>query len=94
VTELGKPFSDKGFGQWFRKRCDEAGLLQCTAHGLRKAGATIAAEEGATPHELKAMFGWMTLKQAEVYAKMAEQKRLAESGLRQLSRQSRTGSGT
>jgi site-specific recombinase XerD len=94
VTEFGKPFSAKGFGQWFRKRCDEAGLPQCTAHGLRKSGATIAAEKGATPHELNAMFGWMTLKQAEVYTKMAEQKCLAASGMRRLSGRMRTRSGT
>ena len=37
VTEYGKPFTAKGFGNWFRDRCDEAGLPQCTAHGLRKA---------------------------------------------------------
>jgi hypothetical protein len=44
VNEYGKPFTAKGFGAWFRARCDEAGLPRCTAHGLRKAGATIAAE--------------------------------------------------
>jgi hypothetical protein len=26
TTEFGKPFSPNGFGNWFRKRCDEAGL--------------------------------------------------------------------
>jgi hypothetical protein len=29
----------------------------------------IAAENGATAHELKAMFGWRTLKEAERYTK-------------------------
>jgi hypothetical protein len=48
VTEYGKPFTEAGFGNWFRDRCDEAGLPQCTAHGLKKAGAAIAAENGAT----------------------------------------------
>ena len=43
VTDFGKP---DGFGNWFRKRCNEAGLPHCTAHGLRKAGVTIAAENG------------------------------------------------
>ena len=36
VTEYGKPFTPAGFGNWFRQRCDEAGLPQCSAHGLRK----------------------------------------------------------
>lgn len=43
-TEYGAPFSAKGFGNWFRDRCDEAGLPKCTAHGLRKIGATMCAE--------------------------------------------------
>jgi integrase len=77
VTEYGKPFSEAGFGNWFRDRCDEAGLPQCTAHGLKKAGATIAAENGATTRQLMAMFDWDTPAMAEVYTRAAEQKRLA-----------------
>ena len=57
-TEYGKPFTEAGFGNWFRDRCDEAGLPQCTAHGLKKASATIAAENGATTRQLMAMFDW------------------------------------
>jgi integrase len=36
----GKPFTAGGFGNWFRARCNEASLPQCSAHGLRKAAAT------------------------------------------------------
>ena len=57
VTQFGKPFTPDGFGNWFRKRCDEAGLTNCSAHGLRKAGAAIAAENGATERQLMAIFG-------------------------------------
>ncbi len=77
VTDYGKPFTEAGFGNWFRDRCDEAGLKQCTAHGLKKAGATIAAENGATTRQLMAMFDWDTPAMAEVYSRAAEQKRLA-----------------
>ncbi len=76
-TEYGKPFTPAGFGNWFRDRCDQAGLPQCTAHGLKKAGATIAAENGATTRQLMAMFDWSTISQAEVYTRAADQKRLA-----------------
>jgi len=62
VTEFGKPFTAKGFGSKFRAWCDEAELPHCTAHGLRKAGAVIAAENGATPHQLMSIFGWRTLR--------------------------------
>jgi integrase len=77
VTDYGKPFTAAGFGAWFRKRCDEAGLPHCTAHGLRKAGATLAAEGGATDRELMAMFDWTTASQATVYTRAADKKRLA-----------------
>lgn len=76
-TAQGKPFTAAGFGNWFRERCDEAGLPQCTAHGLKKAGATIAAENGATTRQLMAMFDWSTISQAEVYTRAADQKKLA-----------------
>lgn len=77
VTEYGKPFSAAGFGNWFREQCNKAGLLQCTAHGLRKAGATRAAENGATVHQLMAIYDWTTPAQAEVYTRTADRKRMA-----------------
>jgi integrase len=76
-TEYGKAFAPAGFGNWFRDRCDEAGLPMCSAHGLKKAGATIAAENGATTRQLMAMFDWDTPSMAEVYTRAAEKKRLA-----------------
>lgn len=67
ATEFGKPHTANGFGTWFGRRCDEADLPHCSAHGLRKAGATFAAERGATVHMFKAMYGWSTLKEPERY---------------------------
>ena len=43
-------------------------------HGLRKAGASIAAENGAAEHQLMAIFGWATSKEAERYTKAARKK--------------------
>ena len=78
VTGRGnRPFTPAGFGNWFRERCNEAGLRHCSAHGLRKAGATIAAENGATAHQLMSIFGWLTMKEAERYTRAAERRRLA-----------------
>jgi len=39
VTQYNKPFTSNGFGNWFRRQCDAAGLPQCSAQGLRKAAA-------------------------------------------------------
>jgi integrase len=80
VTEHGKPFTDAGFGNWFADRCKEAGVPG-RAHGLRKAGASIAATNGATAHQLMAVFGWDTLKMAEAYTRKADQQRLAASAM-------------
>jgi integrase len=77
MTEYGKPFTAAGFGNWFRDRCNEAGLPQCSAHGLRKMGATRAAENGATEHQLMAIFDWKTPGQARVYTARARRKKLA-----------------
>lgn len=79
--ERGMKFSSGVvFGAAFRAWCKEAGLpAGCTPHGLRKAGATIAADDGSTPHELMAMFGWTKVAMAEVYTKDADKKRLARA---------------
>jgi integrase len=80
MNDWGRPFTDAGFGNWFRDRCVEAGVPG-RAHGLRKAGATIAANNGATSRQLMAIFGWETLKEAERYTRSADQLRLAESAM-------------
>jgi len=86
ITSTGKPFSSgASFGTWFAKQCKAAGLPdECRAHGLRKAGATIAANEGATAHELMAMYGWSRLAMAEIYTKEADKKRLAKAASERL----------
>lgn len=77
VTDQGRPFTPAGFGNWFREQCREAGLVGCSAHGLRKAGAATAAENGATTQQLMAIFGWLSLVEAERYTRAAERKRMA-----------------
>jgi len=76
VTERGMPFAKESFGNWFREACREAGCPG-SAHGLRKAGATRAAENGATVNQLMALFGWKTEKMALLYTRKADRKRLA-----------------
>jgi integrase/recombinase XerD len=84
VTEFGKPFTANGFGNWFRDRCNEAGLPQCSAHGLRKATATRLAEGRASPHEIMAITGHRTLEQVERYTRAASRSKLADSAMRKL----------
>jgi site-specific recombinase XerD len=85
VTAFAKPFTSNGFGNRMRKWCDQAGLHDCSAHGVRKAAATIAAENGATTHQLMAIFGWRTLEKAERYTRVANRNRLASDGMQFIS---------
>lgn len=79
-----KPYSGKVLGYMMRDWCDQAGLQHCSAHGLRKALASMAAESGATDRQLMAMFGWTTEKQANIYTKAAERRALASDGASKL----------
>jgi integrase len=84
VTQYGKPFTDNGFGNWFRDLCNEAGLPHCTAHGLRKCGASLAAENGTTVNQLMAIYDWSTPAQAKVYTDKADRMRLAGEAMHML----------
>jgi len=87
LNERGKAFRADIFGKWFRRVCDRAGLPQCTAHGLRKAGATLAAESGASIHQLMAIFDWRTPGQAKVYTDAADRRRLTGQSMGMLKRE-------
>lgn len=78
-TAQGRPFTANGFGNWFRDRCDEAGLPQCSAHGLRKAAATRLADNGKSAHEIQAITGHRSLSEVQRYTRAADQKRLARA---------------
>ena len=86
ITDYGKPFSVAGFGNRFREWCDQAGLPNCSAHGLRKALAVRLAEGGATPHEIMSITGHMSLDEVERYTRAANTKRLASSGMEKIKR--------
>lgn len=83
LNTRNQPWKNVSFGYWFADRCDEA-KVPGRAHGLRKAGATTAANNGATAFELTAMFGWSSVKMAEVYTKKADRVRLAERAANKL----------
>ena len=77
ATTFGRAHSVKAFGNWFAKRCREAGLEPgLSAHGLRKCGARRCADAGASEHQIMALFGWTTTKQAALYTRNANRRRL------------------
>jgi integrase len=82
VTAYDKPFTAAGFGAWFRKRCDEAGLSEdCSFHGLRKAACRRLAEAGCSANEIAAISGHASLREVERYTKAADQERMARNAL-------------
>ena len=82
VTAYGKPFTPEGFGNWFRDRCNEAGLPHCSSHGLRKATATQLAERGASSQEIMSVTGHSSLSEIERYTKAANKTKLADSAMK------------
>ena len=86
LTERGAAFTSAGFGNWFRDRCNEAGLRQCSAHGLRKLAATRLAEAGCSEREIMAITGHRSLSEVSRYTKAAEQSRLAEQAMNRMLR--------
>lgn len=74
--ERGGKLTKESFGNLFSDACRAAGVSK-SAHGIRKAAATRAAENGATVAELEAMFGWKGGRMASLYTESANRKRLA-----------------
>jgi integrase len=83
--EGGKPLTKESFGNAFREACRAAGVAK-SAHGVRKIGATRAAENGATVAELEAIFGWQGGGMASLYTRAADRARLAKGAITKLAR--------
>lgn len=81
VTDFGKPFSRAGLGNKMREWCDQAGLPQCSAHGLRKAIARRSAESGAGNQGIKAVGGWSGDAEVARYTAAVDQRTLADATL-------------
>ncbi len=82
----GKPLTKASFGNNFREACDKARVFGKSAHGIRKVGATRAADNGATVAELEAIFGWQGGGMAALYTKAADRKRASVRAMSLLQR--------
>lgn len=83
--ERGAPLTKEAFGNMFRKAC-LAAKIDKFAHGVRKIGATRAANAGATVAELEALFGWHGGGMASLYTRSADRRRLATGAISKLDR--------
>ncbi|WP_210485362.1 tyrosine-type recombinase/integrase [Microvirga antarctica] len=83
ISDHGRPWANgDSFGNRFRDWCTEAGLPHCSPHGLRKAGASVAAGNGATESQLMAIYGWSDPKMAALYTRSANRKKLANDAMK------------
>lgn len=86
VNDFGNSFaSTAAFGNKFRDWCRTAGLVDRSAHGLRKYFSANLAEHGASDREIMAFTGHRTAKEVDRYTRSANQKRLADAAGRKLS---------
>jgi len=83
--DRGRPLTKEGFGNVFREAARAAGVNK-SAHGVRKIGATRAAENGATVAELEALFGWQGGRMAALYTRAADRVRLSKGAIGKLQR--------
>lgn len=70
ATSHGRPRSTAALGTMIREAARAAGIDR-SAHGLRKARATVLAEAGATTHQIAAWTGHESLKEVEHYTRRA-----------------------
>lgn len=91
ITQQGSllPYKVTSFGNWFRKRCQEAGVPG-SIHGLRKAGATRLADAGASEWEIASYLAHADTTQARTYTRKANRARLADSGFEKVRKLSNT----
>jgi integrase len=84
TTQHGSGYSAGAFCNMIAEATTQIGHKQYTAHGLRKNAAKALAEAGCTVHQIMAITGHKTLRQAMHYAKGAAQKQLAEEAIGKL----------
>ncbi|WP_173043703.1 tyrosine-type recombinase/integrase [Bosea sp. ANAM02] len=86
-TAYGEPFSKKSLTGRMRDWTKSAGMpAGYTLHGLRKTLGKMLAESGATTRQIMDTLGHTDIKHAELYSKEAEQERLAQAGMRKVTR--------
>lgn len=85
---FNRPFSEGGFGNRFRKWCDEAGLEGLSVHGLRKTASAVLAQNGCTEQEIMAITGHKTSKEVIRYTRSAKQKVRAANAMDKISKRS------
>ncbi|HTE38023.1 MAG TPA: site-specific integrase [Reyranella sp.] len=91
VNAKGNPFPHKSLSESFIRWCINAGIPECTAHGIRKASATEIADNGGTAHQIRSFGGWTSLQEVDGYTRRVNDAKLTGAAVSILSRRSRNG---
>jgi integrase len=86
ASKKGQPIRKESLGTLFKTACKLAGIPNKSAHGIRKAAATRAANNGATVATLEAIFGWEGGQMAALYTRAADRSALAAEHIGKLSK--------
>jgi integrase len=86
ASKKGQPIRKESLGTMFKAACKAAGISGKSAHGIRKAAATRAANNGATVATLEAIFGWEGGQMASLYTRAADRRALAAEHMSKLSK--------
>lgn len=86
ASKKGQPIRKEVLGNIFKDACRAAGIPNKSAHGIRKAAATRAANNGATVATLEAIFGWEGGQMAALYTRAADRQKLAAEHMAKLSK--------
>ena len=94
LTDYGKPFTAKGFGNKMREWCDAAGVPPITdvngksknvaSHGLRKLCLTRLAETGCNVFQIAAISGHKDLREVQLYVDAYNRKKAAAEAIAML----------
>lgn len=86
LSEHGRPFKNAdSYRNWLRKRCDEAGLVGRSSHGVRKALAELLAEEGCSEHQIMSVLSHTQPSTSAIYTKGAERRAMAAEAMQSIS---------
>ncbi len=85
LNRFGRPFSSgDSMSSMFIKWCRQAGLMEHSAHGIRKGLAELLVEAGCTTYEVMAILGHSESKTTETYTRGAARWRLAKQAVERL----------
>jgi integrase len=89
VTTFGKPFTANGFGNKMRDWCDQAGLPECSSHGLRKLVLIRLAELGLNTETIMAISGHKNRSEVDTYVAAFNRKKLAAHAIGRIEAQTK-----